>query len=163
MQQKFLEKTLGQQIADMAAKYPDDNMIDYTDRDYSRTWKEFNDYLLRRGIRLEFVKRAREIKKPEDIQGIRFTKDGQTFKASQISREFSFARLNAQLSWKPSETQQESEHKVQQRIPNGGHLFESTGPGLFSPTNGTAPEELLSQEELLRKRKKKKKRKGFGL
>lgn len=95
-------------------------------------------------------------KKPDDIQGIRFTKDGQTFKASQISREFSFARLNAQLSWKPSETQQESEHKVQQRIPNGGHLFESTGPGLFSPTNGTAPEELLSQEELLRKRKKRK-------
>ena len=163
MQQKFLEKTLGQQIADMAAKYPDDNMIDYTDRDYSRTWKEFNDYLLRRGIRLEFVKRTKEIKKPDDIQGIRFTKDGQTFKASQISREFSFASLNAQLSWKPSETQQESEHKVQQRIPNGGHLFESTGPGLFSPTNGTAPEELLSQEELLRKRKKKKKRKGFGL
>ena len=130
---------------------------------HSKTWKEFNDYLLRRGIRLEFVKRTKEIKKPDDIQGIRFTKDGQTFKASQISREFSFARLNAQLSWKPSETQQESEHKVQQRIPNGGHLFESTGPGLFSPTNGTAPEELLSQEELLRKRKKKKKRKGFGL
>ena len=35
MQQKFLEKTLGQQITDMAAKYPDDNMIDYTDRAYS--------------------------------------------------------------------------------------------------------------------------------
>ena len=49
---------------------------------YSKTWKEFNDYLLRRGIRLEFVKRTREIKRPEDIQGIRFTKDGQTFKAS---------------------------------------------------------------------------------
>ena len=62
---------------------------------HSKTWKEFNDYLLRRGIRLEFVKRTREIKRPEDIQGIRFTKDGQTFKASQISREFSFARLNA--------------------------------------------------------------------
>ena len=43
----------------------------------SGTWKEFNDYLLRRGIRLEFVKRVREIKRPEDIQGIRFTKDGQ--------------------------------------------------------------------------------------
>ena len=53
---------------------------------HSGTWKEFNDYLLRRGIRLEFVKRTREIKRPEDIQGIRFTKDGQTFKASQISR-----------------------------------------------------------------------------
>ena len=101
------------------------------------------------------------IKRPEDIQGIRFTKDGQTFKASQISREFSFARLNVRLGWKTSETQQESERKVQQRIPDGGHLFESTGPGLFSPTNGTAPEEPLSHEELLRKRKKK--RKGFGL
>ena len=131
---------------------------------HAKTWKEFNDYLLRRGIRLEFVKRTREIKKPEDIQGIRFTKDGQTFKASQISREFSFASLNARLSWETSESQQESEHKVQQKIPDGGHLLESTGPGLFSPTNGTAPEEPLSPEELLcRRRKKKQKRKGFGL
>ena len=130
----------------------------------SGTWKEFNDYLLRRGIRLEFVKRTREIKKPEDIQGIRFTKDGQTFKASQISREFSFARLNARLGWKTSESRQESERKVQQRIPDGGHLLESTGPGLFSPTNGTAPEEPLPQEALLRRRRKKRqKRKGFGL
>ena len=72
-------------------------------------------------------------------------------------------KLNALLSWKPSESQQESEHRVQQRIPDGGHLLESTGPGLFSPTNGTAPEEPLSQEELLRRRKKKKRRKGFGL
>ena len=130
---------------------------------HSKTWKEFNDYLLRRGIRLEFVKRTREIKKPEDIQGIRFTKDGQTFKASQISREFSFARLNALLSWKTSESQQESERKVQQRIPDGGNLLESTGQGLFCPTNGTAPEEPLPQEELLRRRRKKKSRKGFGL
>ncbi|MBQ2775803.1 MAG: hypothetical protein IJF40_07960 [Clostridia bacterium] len=33
---------MGQQIAEMAAKYLDDNMIDYTDRDYFGTWKEFN-------------------------------------------------------------------------------------------------------------------------
>ena len=130
---------------------------------HSKTWKEFNDYLLRRGIRLEFVKRTSEIKRPEDIQGMRFTKGGQTFKASQISREFSFARLNARLGWKTSESQQESERKVQQRIPDGGHLLESTGPGLFSPTNGTAPEEPLHQEELLRRRRKKKRKKGFGL
>ena len=89
---------------------------------HSKTWKEFNDYLLRRGIRLEFVKRTREIKKLEDIQGIRFTKDGQTFKASQISREFSFARLNAQLSWKTSESQQASESAAKNtgRRPSSG-------------------------------------------
>jgi len=41
--QKFMERTLGEQIALMAEKYPDDVMINYTDRDYKRTWKEFNE------------------------------------------------------------------------------------------------------------------------
>ncbi len=41
--QKFMERTLGEQIALMAEKYPDDIMINYTDRDYKRTWKEFNE------------------------------------------------------------------------------------------------------------------------
>ena len=131
--------------------------------EHSGTWKEFNDYLLRRGIRLEFVKRTREIKRPEDIQGIRFTKDGQTFKASQISREFSFARLNARLGWKTSESQQESERKVQQRIPDGGHLLESTGPGLFSPTSGTAPEEPLSGRTLAQTQEKETKKERFRI
>jgi len=40
--QTFIERTLGQQIAYMAEKYPDDVMIQYTDRDYRRTWKEFD-------------------------------------------------------------------------------------------------------------------------
>ena len=36
---------------------------------HSKTWKEFNDYLIRRDIRLEFVKRTRErgLQIPEDI------------------------------------------------------------------------------------------------
>lgn len=41
--QEFLERTIGEQIAEMARKYPDDVMINYTDRDYKRTWKEFNE------------------------------------------------------------------------------------------------------------------------
>ncbi|MEG2015721.1 MAG: AMP-binding protein, partial [Oscillospiraceae bacterium] len=40
--ENFLTRTLGEQIAEMARKYPDDNMINYTDRDYKRTWKEFD-------------------------------------------------------------------------------------------------------------------------
>ena len=65
---------------------------------YSKTWNEFNDNLVGHGVKLEFVKRSREIKSLNDIQGIRFTKDGLTFKASQISRDFSFAKLNDRLS-----------------------------------------------------------------
>lgn len=41
--QEFSKLTLGEQIALMAKKYPDDNMIAYTDRDYKRTWSEFNE------------------------------------------------------------------------------------------------------------------------
>lgn len=41
--QDFLTRTIGEQIAEMARKYPDDIMVNYTDRDYRRTWKEFND------------------------------------------------------------------------------------------------------------------------
>ena len=40
---EFTEKTLGEQIAYIAKKYPDDIMVNYTDRDYTRTFKEFNE------------------------------------------------------------------------------------------------------------------------
>lgn len=60
---------------------------------YSKTWNEFNDNLVGHGVKLEFVKRSREIKSLNDIQGIRFTKDGLTFKASQISRDFQFCQI----------------------------------------------------------------------
>lgn len=137
----------------------------------SKTWNEFNDNLARQGIKLEFVKRSREIKSINDIQGIRFTKDGFTFKASQISREFSFARLNARLTWNKPETEPEFEPKKQKQEPitpqgqpqysqdNG--LIEG-GLGLFMPSGNSQQDEQLPYEELLRKRKKKKK-KGFGL
>lgn len=137
----------------------------------SKTWNEFNDHLARQGTKLEFVKRSREIKSINDIQGIRFTKDGLTFKASQISREFSFAKLNARLSWNKPETEHEIEPKKQKQEPiipqeqpqytqdNG--LIEG-GFGLFMPLGNSQQDEQLPYEELLRKRKKRKK-KGFGL
>ena len=37
------EKTIGQQLEEVAAMYPDDEAIKFTDRDYRRTWKEFSD------------------------------------------------------------------------------------------------------------------------
>lgn len=41
--QEFSTLTLGDQLAAMAHKYPNDNMIKYIDRDYERTWKEFDE------------------------------------------------------------------------------------------------------------------------
>ena len=73
-------------------------------------------------------------------------------------------QTKCQLGWKTSESQQESERKELQRIPDGGLLLEGTGPGLFSRQTASLPKSPLSQEELLRRRRKKRqKRKGFGL
>ncbi len=37
------DKTIGQQLEEIAALYPDDQAVKYTDRDYCRTWKQFSD------------------------------------------------------------------------------------------------------------------------
>lgn len=138
----------------------------------SKTWKEFNDNLAGQGVKLEFVKRSREIKTLNDIQGIRFTKDGLTFKASQISRDFSFAKLNARLSWnkpkieqefEPKKSKQESIRPMEQRKSlQASGLFEG-GLGLFLPSDNNLQDEQIPYDELLRKRKKKKRKKGLGL
>ena len=138
----------------------------------SKTWKEFNNNLAGQGVKLEFVKRSREIKTLNDIQGIRFTKDGLTFKASQISRDFSFAKLNARLSWNKPETEQEFEPKkskqesirpMEQRQSLQANGLLEGGLGLFLPSDNNPQDEQIPYDELLRRRKKKKRKKGLGL
>ncbi|MFG6409932.1 relaxase/mobilization nuclease domain-containing protein [Bacteroides acidifaciens] len=138
----------------------------------SKTWKEFNNNLAGQGVKLEFVKRSREIKTLNDIQGIRFTKDGLTFKASQISRDFSFAKLNARLSWNKPETEQEFEPKkskqesirpMEQRISLQENGLLEGGLGLFLPSDNNPQDEQIPYDELLRRRKKKKRKKRLSL
>lgn len=139
----------------------------------SKTWEEFVIGLALQGVKLEFVGRSGKMKTAGDIQGIRFTKGGLTFKGSQISREFSFAKLNAVLGRNNPATGQGFEVKKQKQDPmdyapkaqgpSNTAFIESNGLGLFSSFGESVPEERIPYDELLRKRKKKKKRKGFGI
>lgn len=139
----------------------------------ARTWKELVVGLALQGIKLEFVGRGGKMKSAGDIQGIRLTKDGLTFKGSQISREFSFAKLNAILGGNSPDTGVDLEVKKQNQAPSNRNrkeqepsnmaFIESNGLGLFSSFGESVPEEQIPYDELLRKRKKKKKRKGLGL
>lgn len=139
----------------------------------SKTWKELVVGLALQGVKLEFVGRSGKMKTAGDIQGIRFTKEGMTFKGSQISREFSFAKLNAILGGNNPETRQDFEAKKQnqdpiihnrkEQVPLNTAFVESNGLGLFSSFGESVPEERIPYDELSRKRKKKKKRKGLGL
>jgi len=108
----------------------------------ARTWKELVVGLALQGIKLEFVGRGGKMKSAGDIQGIRLTKDGLTFKGSQISREFSFAKLNAILGGNSPDTGVDLEVKKQNQAPSNRNrkeqepsnmaFIESNGLGLFS-------------------------------
>ena len=84
------------------------------------SWDEFKSELAKRGVHLEFVYKDKERTK---VQGIRFCKDGYSFKGTQISREYSFVKLDArfeetenQVSAKTTPTRQyeQGSHKDEQ-------------------------------------------------
>lgn len=134
----------------------------------SQTWQEFEGLLRKQGIGLEFKLNRRTGAK----EGLSFTKDGLTFKASDIGRQFSYSKLNAQLSWNKPETEQEFEPKkprqgqiesqIQSNNPFGNDLIEG-GLGLFTPSECNPQDEQIPYDELLRRRRMRKKRKGRGL
>ncbi len=58
------------------------------------SWQKFKNELAKRGVLLELVYKDKERAK---VQGIRFCKDGYSFKGTQISRDYSFGKLNARF------------------------------------------------------------------
>lgn len=57
------------------------------------TWKEFQNKLLKMGVEMEFKYKGNT----NEVQGIRFIKNGLSFKGSGIDRSFSWSRLDAAL------------------------------------------------------------------
>lgn len=130
----------------------------------SSTWQELEELLKRQGIGLEFKLNRRTGAK----EGLSFTKDGLAFKASDIGRQYSYSKLNAQFNWvkpefEPKKSKQEPVYPMDERHRvQSGNLIEG-GLGLFTPSESNPQDEQIPYEELLRRRRKKKKRKGLGL
>ena len=137
----------------------------------SDSWQKFKSELAKRGVHLEFVYMDKEQTK---VQGIRFCKDGYSFKGTQISRGYSFAKLNARfegmenhVSARANSTQQYKQGcRKNEQVPfvsessldpwNGISSF-----GLFAPANAQTFEPFPEDESS--KKKKKKRRRGFSL
>ena len=134
-------------------------------------WEKFKSELTKRGVHLEFVYKDKEQTK---IQGIRFCKDGYSFKGTQISREYSFGKLDARLGIEKNRVSSRAESM--QGGQAGCNQREQTQPmveriqdpwsgisslGLFAPSNAQTYE-LFPKDESAKK-KKKKRRKGFSL
>ena len=135
------------------------------------SWDEFKSELAKRGVHLEFVYKDKERTK---VQGIRFSNDGYSFKGTQISRDYSFGKLNARfkvmenhLSARASSTQQYEQGSFKDELLP--FMSESSlnpwngisSIGLFAPANAQTFEQFPEDESS--KKKKKKRRRGFSL
>ena len=135
------------------------------------SWQKFKNELAKRGVRLELVYKDKERTK---VQGIRFSKDGYSFKGTQISRGYSFGKLNARfegtenlLSARASSAKQyEQGCRKNEQVPS--ILESSQDPwngissiGLFASANAQTFESFPEDESS--KKKKKKRRRGFSL
>ena len=108
------------------------------------------------------------------VQGIRFCKDGYSFKGTQISRGYSFGKLNARfegmenhVSPKSSSTLQyeqgyhKSNHEPSMSDSSQDLWYGISSIGLFAPANAQTFESFPEDESA--KKKKKKRRRGFSL
>lgn len=98
-------------------------------------------------------------------EGLSFIKDGYTFKASDVSRQFSYSKLDKQLSWDMPKTQTEIESKQQpirqeeeRNYSVTDNLIESNGMGLFTPLDTLHEDEQVPSWQKKKKDKKKKSR-----
>ena len=134
-------------------------------------WERFESELVKRGIHLEFVYKDKEQNK---IQGIRFCKEGYSFKGTQISREYSFGKLNVRFEGTENQVsaRDNSARQYEQGCRKDEHLpsmsESSQDPwngissiGLFASANAQTFEPFPEDESA--KKKKKKRRRGFSL
>ena len=135
------------------------------------SWQKFKNELAKQGVHLELVYKDKEQTK---VKGIRFCKDGYSFKGTQISRDYSFGKLNARLEGTEnllsasanSAQQYEQGCCKNEQVPS---LSESSQDpwngissiGLFAPANAQTFEPFPEDESV--KKKKKKRRRGFSL
>ncbi|WP_027452498.1 relaxase/mobilization nuclease domain-containing protein [Segatella albensis] len=133
--------------------------------------QKFKNELAKQGVHLELVYKDKERTK---VQGIRFCKDGYSFKGTQISREYSFVRLDARLGTEYNRVSPRAEsmqrgqlscHQVEQTQPTAEHTQDPwssiSSIGLFAPSNAQTYEPFPEDESA--KKKKRKRRKGFSL
>ena len=135
------------------------------------SWQKFKYELAKRGVLLEFVYKDKERTK---VQGVRFSKEGYSFKGTQISRNYSFSKLNARFEGtenhvsartNPTQQYEQGSHKDEQL----SSISESSQDtwngissiGLFAPANAQTFEPFPEDESA--KKKKKKRRRGFSL
>ncbi|KAA6325016.1 hypothetical protein EZS27_025724 [termite gut metagenome] len=126
-----------------------------------KNWKELDKELQRNGITTHFKYKGGT----NEVQGIRFEKNGYPFNGSKIDRLFSFSKIDFQLKQNEKAQdvyiQQESKH-----FQNQSSVLENVGSvlgGLFDIQPSETDYDPDEAELLKQHRPKKKKKRGFHL
>ena len=128
-------------------------------------------HLKANGVEVELVMKRNGSKSLNDLQGMRFTKDGYTFKASQIKRGLSFTAIISKLESNAKKEQQRTtinqQHTRQAEPPRQETLYDHQehetssvsipSLGLFDTSN---PAYDPAEEEFRRRMQRKKKKRG---
>ena len=135
------------------------------------SWSKFVNHHKANGVEVELVMRRDGSKDLKDLQGMRFKKDGYTFKASQIRRGLSYAvilsKLNANEEKEQQRTINSQSRQIQTEQPRQktySERQEHNEPSIGIPSLGlfdtTNPVYDPAEEEFRRQMQKKKKKRG---
>ncbi len=127
-----------------------------------RNWNELKSELQKSGITAEFKLNG----DTDKIQGVRFSKNGYGFNGSKVDRQFSFSKIDYQLSQNDrsqNETVHQSSKSFRQEdsLSGLGSIVESTASALgglfdFQPSSGYDEGQVEANKEKAKKKKKKK-------
>ncbi|MBQ8990264.1 MAG: relaxase/mobilization nuclease domain-containing protein [Prevotella sp.] len=134
-----------------------------------KSWAEFVSHLKANGVEVELVMKRKGSKDLNDLQGMRFMKDGYTFKASQIRRGLSLAtimsKLNSNAEKEQPRTISRQTRQIQTEQPRQETYYdrqEHNEPSIGIPSLGlfdtTNPVYDPAEEEFRRRMQRKKKR-----
>ncbi len=141
------------------------------------SWREFTDELKRNGVTMDIVMKKDGSTKIADIQGLRVTKDGKAFKASQIRRGMTYTKMDNILkrnahkeqdtkascqqqtgqSEQPRQAQrpEQKEHHEESQQHSSSSSIPIPSLGLFDTTNPVYdPEDEAFRRQMQRKKKK---------
>lgn len=124
---------------------------------HSRNWKDLQDYIRYRGVEMQFKYRSGT----DEVQGISFSKNGQTFRGSAIDRSLSYGQIDRDLK--------RINNVIQQNQSIENNVFKDQATGLnIGDTIGFLASSLFPSLEIVPDQedpstKKRKKKKNYGL
>ena len=126
----------------------------------AKNWKQFEEALKQQGVAIEYKHKGQT----DEVQGVSFKKEGDSFKGSDVDRKFSYSKLDTVLNDNSYNQEQRQEQQVATPKAAETNLIENVVAGVadavseegnlfdIQPSNY----DMNEAEALLRKKKKKK-------